>query len=101
MIRHVATIGLLSLSVVAFLACSSDPCSGGGSYSYAETCTKLTTAIQGKCAGATVDCAGLLKPCTSNDKVCKSSIDVGVANINAAADCDAAKLVTLNTTCFQ
>jgi hypothetical protein len=99
-------MGLFLLLVAA--ACgSSDPpaCNGKGSYSGAETCGKIKSAILAKCAGSGVvfDCDRYLAntSCSSSRRFCGEGVDKAVANVNGAVDCTAALKVQLGSYCFD
>ena len=66
----------------------------------ATGCTQMTAAIQGKCPAPVVDCNAFVA-CKAASEWEKVDTDTCVANIKAAADCDAALKVTCAIACVE
>jgi hypothetical protein len=68
----------------------------------ATGCAQVTAAVQAKCgAGTTFDC-NVITACGADGKEWeKADTDACATNINAAADCDAAKNVSCSIACTQ
>ena len=103
--KHFALTSMLA-AVVGILACSStaeDPCSGKGTAKGTDLCASMQTPIEAKCGASSFNCETLLagSGCKTTDTYCKPGVEKAIADLNAAADCDAVKKVTFAYVCYR
>lgn len=97
---------LATLCALGVACGSSDPkeCNDKGSYAGTDTCTKIKSAFETKCAAQSLkfDCDKYFAStaCSTQKRFCSEGVDNAVNSLNAAADCDAAQKLTLRTFCF-